>query len=101
MGRGVRIPRWTAPKLIDLSSKIVRQESGSEPVTWTVQQSRLVCTNCGSIFDADVNAKEHPSARHQPNRRTSGNGLRIEPDYQGLKLGPSGPRVVTTSHLLR
>src|SRR5258706_11089652 len=34
-------------------------EGGSQPAAWTVQQSRLVCTNCGSIFDADVNAAKN------------------------------------------
>jgi len=48
--------------------------------------------------------EKHPRHRHQLNRRTSGDGLRIEPDCRpeagrrrprGRKLGPSGPRVVT------
>lgn len=41
-----------------------------------ISRSRFVCTNCGSIFDADVTtAKNILKLGISPNRRTSGDGL--------------------------
>ena len=37
-----------------------------------ISRSRFVCTDCGSIFDADVNAAK---ILKLTNRRTSGDGL--------------------------
>jgi hypothetical protein len=76
---------------VDAASRIIR--------------SRFVCTNCGSIFDANVNAAKNilklgisptgglPGMACESSQST---GRKQEEDARKGVLGPSGPRVVTS-----
>ena len=74
-----------------------------------LSRSRFVCTNCGSLYEAEVDAAENilklgiSSTGGSPGRPVNSSqttGRKQEDDAKRGKLGPSGLRAVTNDRVM-